>query len=106
MQQIPLLPSVRIIVKLILGEAVVLLMLKGTSTLVAPIADLIFPCHIKNQRKPRIVILLSQRSYINEEAVKCQLRGSILFLRTGIMVPLKMAHMHRNMLQKIISCFY
>jgi hypothetical protein len=73
MQQIPLLPSVRIIVKLILGEAVFLLMLKGTSTLVAPIADL-FSCQIltviKNQRTPLTVILLSQISYINEEAVK------------------------------------
>jgi hypothetical protein len=70
MQQLPLLPSVRIILKLILGETVLLLMLKGTSTLLTPIADLLFPLQIltviKNQRTPFIVILLLQTGNIND----------------------------------------
>jgi hypothetical protein len=73
MQQVPLLPSARIMLTLILGETVLLLMLKGTITLLSPIADLFFRFKywlslIKNRRTQFIVILLLQISNINDEA--------------------------------------
>jgi len=105
MQQVPLLPSARIIFRLVLREAVLLLMFRGTSTLLTPISDLLIPCQIlnliKNQRRPFIVMLLLQIS-INDEAATDQPRSSNWFLRTGIVFSLKVVQMYRNMMHKLI----
>jgi len=106
MQQVPLLPLVRIILKLISGETVLLLMLKRTSTLLTPIDDLLFPFKIltliKNQRTPFVAILLLQISNINDETTRDQLRSSTWFLRNVILFSLKMVHKYRNVMQKLI----